>query len=102
MRTSHGRRELTSQGRPLDIRLGRPFNLISGRRQEVRLGRPRDAEIGSLGDFLGTLEVDVFGTSWGPILAVWVLLFYRVEKNKIKKLICIPFWNGALVWVSDT
>ena len=33
--------------------------------------RPRDAQIGSLGDVLGTLEGDVLGTSWGPIFVGW-------------------------------
>ena len=53
--TSWGRPETTSQGRP----------------QDIRSGRPRDCQIGSLGDVLGTLEVDVLGTSWGPVFAGW-------------------------------
>ena len=51
-------------GRSQDVRLGRP--------QDFRLGRPRDGQTGSLGDFLGTLEGNVLGKSWGPIFAGWV------------------------------
>ena len=50
--------------RSQDARLGRP--------QDFRLGRPRDGQTGSLGDFLGTLEGNVLGKSWGPIFAGWV------------------------------
>ena len=96
LRTSWGRPESTSQGRPLnvrlrrpldvisgrpqDVRLGRPLDVISGRPQDVRLGRPRDGQIGSLGDVLGMLEGDVLGTSWGPIFAGWELFFPRFLK----------------------
>ena len=64
----------------MNVRLRRPLDLISGRprdvrlgRQDVRLGRPGDGQIGSLGDFLGTLEGDVLWTFRGPIFAGWGL-----------------------------
>ena len=80
LRTSWGRPETISQGRPLGGRLGHPQDVISrypqdvglGRPQDVRSRRPRDGQIGSLGDVLWTLEGDVFGTYWGPIFADWV------------------------------
>ena len=40
-----GLSESTSQERPLDVRLGRPLDVISRRPQDVRLGRPRDGQI---------------------------------------------------------
>ena len=66
-----GLSESTSQERPLDVRLGRPLEAISRRPQDVRLGRPRDGQIVFYGNVQGTLEGDVLGTSWGPILAGW-------------------------------
>ena len=71
MRTSWGRSESPSQGRPLNVSLRRPLYVISGPPQDVRSGRPRDGQIGPLGDVLGTLEGDVLGTSQGPIFAGW-------------------------------
>ena len=49
LRTSWGCPESTSQGRFLDVRLGRPLDVISRRPQGVRLGRSRDGQIGHLG-----------------------------------------------------
>ena len=49
-----------------------PQDIILGRSRDIRSGCPRDGQIGSLGDVLGTLEGDVFGTSWWPIFAGWV------------------------------
>ena len=72
LRKSWGRLESTSQGRPLNVRLGRPQDIILGRPRDVRSGCPRDGQIGSLRDVLATLEGNVLGTSWGPILARWV------------------------------
>ena len=80
LRTSFGCPESTSQGRPMNVRLGRLLDVISVRRQDVTLERPwenrsgrlRDGQIGSLGDALGTLEWDVLETTWGPIFAGWV------------------------------
>ena len=63
LRTSWGRPESTSQGRSLNVRLGRILNVISVLPQDVRLGRPQDGQIGSLGDVLGMLEGDVRGTN---------------------------------------
>ena len=83
-RSSRGRLESTSQGRPLNVRLRRPLDVISGRPQDVRSGRPWDDQIGSLEDFLGMLEGDVLGTSWGPVFASW-------EKS-------IKFWT---LWVHE-
>ena len=85
MRTSWDRPESTSQGRPLNVRLRCPLDIISGRPQDVRLGclrdirsgRPRDGQIGSLEDDLGTLEEDALGTSWGPIFAGWESIIHR-------------------------
>ena len=71
MRTSWGRFESPSQGRPLNVSLRRPLYVISGPPQDVRSGRPRDGQIGPLGDVLGKLERDVLGTSRGPIFAGW-------------------------------
>ena len=65
LRTSWRRPESISQGRPLKVTLGRP--------QGIRLERPRTGQIESLEDVLGTLELDVLGTPWGPIFAGWVI-----------------------------
>ena len=86
MRTSWGRPESTFKGRLLNIRLRRPLDVISGRPQDVRLGRPRDVrsgrpqddQIGSIGDVLGTFEVDVLGTSCRPKFAGWVIIMIRI------------------------
>ena len=86
-RSSRGRPEWTSQGRPLNVRLGHSLDVISGRPQDVRLGRtqdvrsgrPRDGQIGSLGDSLETLEGDVLGTFWGPIFAGWEISFFLLS-----------------------
>ena len=48
--------------------LGPPQNFRSGR-------HPRNNQIEYLGDVLRKLEVDVFGTPWGPIFAGWVYFF---------------------------
>ena len=58
----------SSRERPENI-LGCPESTYQGRPLNVRLGRPQDGQIGSLEDFLGTLERYVFWTSWGPIFA---------------------------------
>ena len=62
-RSSRGRPESNSQGRPLDVRFGRLLDVISrlSYDQDVSLGRPRDSQIGSLGDVLSTLDGDVIG-----------------------------------------
>ena len=58
-----------------------------GRPWKFRSGRPRDGQIGSLGDFLGTLEGDVLRTSWGPIFASWVTdKDYAHAQNVFKEL----------------
>ena len=80
LRTSWERPESIPQLRCLNVRLVRPLAVISGRPQDVRLGCTRDVrsgrsragQIGSLGDFLAMLELDVLGTSQGPIFAGWV------------------------------
>ena len=41
---------------------------------DIRPLRPRDDQIGSLRYVLGTLEWDVLGKSWRPILACWVVI----------------------------
>ena len=40
LRTSWGRPESIFQERPLNVRLGRPLDVISGCLQDVRSGRP--------------------------------------------------------------
>ena len=60
--------------------------VISGRPQDVRLGRSREGQIGTLGDVLGTLEGNVFETSWGPIFAVWVRSEAVVQSHSVKKV----------------
>ena len=72
LRTSWRSPKSNSQGCLLDVRLGRPLDVISRRSQGVRSRRPRDSQIGSLEDVLGTLEEDVLGTFSGPIFAGWV------------------------------
>ena len=71
LRTSWEPPELTSQERPLNIRSGRPQDVRFGRPRDVRSGRPQDGQIRPLRDALGTLEGNVLGMSWGPILAGW-------------------------------
>ena len=57
----------------MDIRLGRPQDAILRRPQDVRSERAWDVssgrQKGSLGNFLGTLEGSILGTSWGPVFA---------------------------------
>ena len=68
---SCGRAKTNSQGRPLNVRLRRPLDVISGHPQDVRLrlpwdvrsGYPRDDQIGSLGEVLRTLEGEFLGTN---------------------------------------
>ena len=66
-------------GCPQDVRLRRP--------RDVRSGSPRDSQIGSLGHVLGALEMDVLGTSWGPIFAVCVVTLSRKDNVKSVKLL---------------
>ena len=80
LRTTRGPSKSTSQGLPLNIILGRPLDVISGRPENVRLGRTWDVrsgrlwdgQIGSLPGVLGKLEMNVLGTSRGPICDGWV------------------------------
>ena len=71
MRTSWGRSESTSQGRPLNLRLRPPLGVISGRPQDVRLRRPLDVRSGRSnrifrgcpGDVGGERPRDVLGAN---------------------------------------
>ena len=56
-----GRSESTSQGRPLNVRLGRPPDVISGRLHDVRWGSPLD--VSSQRPWGGQRES--LGTLWG-------------------------------------
>ena len=66
--------------RLLDVRLGRPLDVILRCSQDVRLGRPQDVssappedcQIRSLWDVLRMLDGYILGTFWGPIFAGWV------------------------------
>ena len=69
-----GRSKSTFQGRPFNVRLVRPLDVISGCPQDVRLGHARDGQAGSLGDILRKLDGDVLGMPWGPIFADWVIM----------------------------
>ena len=51
---SWGRSESTSQGRPMNVRLGHPLDVISRRLEDVGSGCPRDGQIESLGEILET------------------------------------------------
>ena len=95
-RSSRGRPESTSQGRPLNVRLRRPLDVISGRPQDVRLrrprevrsGRPRDDQIGSLGDVLETLEGDALGTN------ICRLGYLFAAILRLRKQLLIDPWHG--------
>ena len=69
LKTSWRRLELTSQGHPLDIRLGRSLDVRLRRFRVVSSGRPRDGQIRSLQHVLGMLDGDVLEKSWGLIFA---------------------------------
>ena len=106
LKTLQGTSESTSQGRPLNVRLGHILDVISGRpqdarlglTQDVKLGRPRDGQLGSLGDVLGTLE----GMSWGPIFAGWALLFittrYLLPTPAVRQELGVVYYT-FLVWM---
>ena len=89
LRTSWAGLESTFQESPLDVRLGRPLNVISRQPQDLRLGNPCDIRlgrswdgpIGSLRDVLRTLEGGVLGTSWGTIFAGWVVMMFLFPVN---------------------
>ena len=63
----------------MEVRLGRPLDVISRRPQDVRsrcprdvgLGRPPDDQVRSLENVFGTLVGDVLGTYCEPIFAGW-------------------------------
>ena len=82
-RSSRGRPESTSQGRPLN----------------VRLRRPRDGQIGSLGDVLGTLEGDVLGTNICRLGCHWNLQFFNCFSFHYKRSFNKNWFNCYLCFI---
>ena len=87
LRTFLRRPESISQGRTLDVRLGRPLDVILrcpqdvrlGRLGDIRSGRPWDNQIGSLGDVGGGRPRDILEIN---ICWLGLMVITQLEKQK--------------------